>query len=370
MKNRRICHISTVHHPLDTRIFSRECISLSEKYDLTLFAASPSIDNNKVNHRKLPASKKLICRLLISHPLLLIKLLFSKKFAVYHLHDPELLPLGLLLHFFRCKVIYDVHEWFEEDILNKKLPFKKQLIGLYKWVENIALEKLYFILAEESYEQLYKNRLHNYSVILNYPDQKAIQNYGETNRHSKKLFYVGNLTGNRGLKQMIRLLNLLNDKNEFFELICIGRIDNSLKKYLSNVHDYPKVKDQIHFKNYMAIQDAMHFSTDCLAGMALYDNLPNHSNSLSTKMFEYMAVGLPVISSDFELYTHIIEQNNCGFCIELNNTEKLAEAVLELYYNPQLAKNMANNGIKAIEKYYNWESEKQKLFELYKISMA
>jgi hypothetical protein len=35
---------------------------------------------------------------------------------IYHLHDPELMPLGLLLKLQRKKVIYDVHENLPKQI--------------------------------------------------------------------------------------------------------------------------------------------------------------------------------------------------------------------------------------------------------------
>jgi len=365
MSNVIICHITTVHHPLDTRIFSRECISLSENYEVRLFAPSPILENPNVKHLKLPNHKFLFNRILISHPVLLWKLMIHKKAAIYHLHDPELLPLALFLNLFSSKVIFDVHEWVEKDIPNKMLLFHKLFIILYNWFEKLASKKLHFILAESSYEEHYKNRVSKYSVILNYPDYKAIQHHEVTNRHSKKLFYIGNLTGNRGMKQMISIINCLKCRNENFELICIGRLDKSLKKYLTGVSDYQNVKTQIHFIDYMPLTEALKFSTDCLAGMALYDDLPNHRNSLSTKMFEYMAIGLPVITSPFPAYKDIIEKNACGYCIHPDSTELLTDAVLELYNNQQLNQSMGLNGINAVKNFYNWESEKQKLLLLY-----
>jgi len=307
---------------------------------------------------------------MISHPVLLWKLLILKKAAIYHLHDPELLPLGLFLNLFSSKVIYDVHEWVEKDIPNKKVPFRKIFISLYNWFEALTSKKLYFILAENSYEQFYKNRIVNYSVIRNYPDYKAFQQYEATNRHSKSLFYIGNLTGNRGMKQMINLLTCLKYRNEDFQLICIGRLGKPLDKYLTGIPNYQKVSNQIHFIDYLPVNVAMQFSVDCLAGLALYDDLPNHRDSLSTKMFEYMAVGLPVITSNFPLYEDIVVKNSCGFCIDPDHTELLADAVLELYNNQQLANSMAMNGIKAVRNLYNWESEKQKLFNIYKNLLA
>jgi glycosyltransferase involved in cell wall biosynthesis len=355
---------------LDTRIFSKECISLSEKYEVFLFAPLPFIYHPEIKHRTLPAFKHLFIRILITHPFLFLKLLLTKRAAVYHFHDPELLPFGLLLSFFRCKVIYDVHEWVEADFSNKNIPFGGFFRYLYKVFENRSLKKLHFILAESSYKQYYQNRVANFTTVLNYPDCNSFQEFKSTSRHSRSLFYIGNITGKRGLPQMIRLLNLLNAKNEEFHLICIGEKNKVLKKQLPALPEYSKVKDQLHFYGYLQISEAMKHSVECLAGLALYDDLPNHRDSLSTKMLEYMSVGLPVITSSFPLYQDIIEKNSCGYCIDPDNTEQIAAAVLELFHNPQLAEDMSRKGISTIQEKYCWESEKQKLFELYENMLA
>ena len=44
-------------------------------------------------------------------------------------------------------------------------------------------------------------------------------------------------------------------------------------------------------------------------------------------MFEYMAAGLPVICSDFELWKEIIEKNNCGICVNPNNIVEISNAI-------------------------------------------
>jgi len=82
-------------------------------------------------------------------------------------------------------------------------------------------------------------------------------------------------------------------------------------------------------------------------------------------VFEYLSSGLTVIASNFESWQKIIVDNNCGLCVDPLKPDKIAEAIQWIFDNPSEAKKMGENGRKAIESMYNWETEKGKLIDLY-----
>ena len=81
-----------------------------------------------------------------------------------------------------------------------------------------------------------------------------------------------------------------------------------------------------------------------------------------------MAVGLPIICSDFPVWKELIEKYNCGICIPCNNIKKAIEAVQFLLNNPQIAKTMGENGRKIVYEQFNWEKEAEKMFLIYHIN--
>jgi len=93
----------------------------------------------------------------------------------------------------------------------------------------------------------------------------------------------------------------------------------------------------------------------------------NYFESLPVKMFEYMSAGIPVIASNFPLWKEIVEGNKCGICIDPQSPEEIAKAVEYLLNNPEIAKQMGENGRKVVEEKYNWENEGKKLLEVYSI---
>lgn len=78
-----------------------------------------------------------------------------------------------------------------------------------------------------------------------------------------------------------------------------------------------------------------------------------------------MSAGIPVIGSDFPLWREIIEGNQTGMCVNPLNPEAIAQVINFLFENPEEAKRMGLNGIKAIREKFNWEAEVKKLTEVY-----
>jgi glycosyltransferase involved in cell wall biosynthesis len=75
---------------------------------------------------------------------------------------------------------------------------------------------------------------------------------------------------------------------------------------------------------------------------------------------------MPVITSNFKLYRDVIEENECGICIDPLDSVALADAIEYCFSNSDEVVKMGKNGINAVETRYNWNIEEKKLFTLYK----
>jgi glycosyltransferase involved in cell wall biosynthesis len=78
-----------------------------------------------------------------------------------------------------------------------------------------------------------------------------------------------------------------------------------------------------------------------------------------------MAAKLPIIASDFQLWKSIIEDNNCGLCVNPTDINQIAHAIKTIVDNKELRLEMAENAYELVKTKYNWDIEEKKLIKLY-----
>lgn len=369
MSKPKICVMSSVHPPFDVRIFHKQCRSLVQAgYDVTLVVPHDKeeyIDGVRIKAVSKPRNRK-------ERFLKTGRAVYRKALAVnadiYHIHDPELLFYGQLLRLRRKKVIYDMHENLPRDILTKKwiTPMLRNLLANLVHIaeEKVLLNGLYIIFAETSYKKDYP-WVTNYTDILNMPDIEYLIGLSTDKKYEPvAIGYVGGVSSERGSTSMLEAISIIQNKGLKCSFHCIGPADEEhqmdLRATIKKLH-----LTDICLYGYMVPTQAWDIIRKCHIGVAVLNPDPNFYGSYPTKLFEYMALGIPVITSRFPLYQDVVEGNKCGICVDPLNTNEIADAIMWIVSNPAQAKEMGENGRRAVKKKYNWEQEAQKLLNLY-----
>jgi len=368
LPNKKVCILTTVHPALDVRIFHKEAKTLaSAGYNVTLIAQHDKeeiVEGIKII--PLPKPKNRLERFL-KLDYLLLKKAFEQKADIYHFHDPELVSIGILLKLFRKKVIYDVHEDYEAKMLNKDwIPrFLRKSIAIGFGAFEKLFSKIfdYIIVADNVIYPKFRHFLINKMVIVrNFP---PIHNFKqEKNKGKNKTFvciYAGGLSENRGLFKMVEALKYINSS---IELFLLGGFENKEDlNELKGLEEFKRVK----YFGQKSWHEVMKFLAVSDAGLNLLQPVPAYlyAGENTIKIFEYMMMGLPVISSDFPNLRKIIEEAKCGICVDPANSKEIAKAIEYLTEHPDEARKMGENGRKAVLEKYNWENESKKLLKVY-----
>jgi glycosyltransferase involved in cell wall biosynthesis len=180
-----------------------------------------------------------------------------------------------------------------------------------------------------------------------------------------KVVYVGTVTPARGSMVTLQAFDVLSRKSMGVEFICIGPVSES---HLAELEEYVSRKQlrDIRFVGRLRSSEALALASECSIGLATILPLPNYVESYPTKLFEYMALGLPVITSNFPLYREIVEVENCGICVDPEDPQEIADAIQRLIDDPELAIEMGKRGRAAALRSYRWDIEADKLLDFYR----
>ena len=161
---------------------------------------------------------------------------------------------------------------------------------------------------------------------------------------------------------MIQAMNLMPDSLHVRLKLAGPFIPPSLQEEVRRLPGWERV-DKLGVLEMSAVMDLL---SQVRAGLVLIHHpLTRFKPGLPVKMFEYMAMGLPVIASDCPPWREIIEGAGCGLLVDPAKPQVIAEAIEYVLSHPDEAENMGRRGRQAIENQYNWETEKHKLLQLY-----
>ena len=101
-------------------------------------------------------------------------------------------------------------------------------------------------------------------------------------------------------------------------------------------------------------------------GLVTYLPLQYSITGLPNKLVECMALGLPVVCSDFPLYREVAGATGAGILVDPTKPGQIADAIESLVRNPALAHRMGEAGKAAVRSRFNWQMESEKLLDLYR----
>jgi glycosyltransferase involved in cell wall biosynthesis len=391
----KICHLTSIHSPTDVRIFLKETASLAENgFEVHLVA--PGTPANKDTHSRkgdgdvsvyhsqgneLPSESIFQEKGIIFHNVqqssggrlfrmtktvwAVYRQALQIDADLYHFHDPELIPIGILLKLKRKRVILDVHEDLPKQILTKHwIPLwaRRIIAESFRLIEVISTP--FFdgvVVVTSAIAQGFPQ--HKTELVQNFPliTELVVVNPIPYRQRPPWATFVGGITEVRGITEMLKAMELLPEGLNI-KLMLAGLFrSNQLQKEAEKLPGWGHVE----FLGWQSRVEVANLLAKSRLGLVLYHPVPNHVKAQPNKLFEYMSAGLPVIASDFSLWREIISEENCGLLVDPLDPAAIAEAIQYLFENPEEAEAMGTRGQQAVVNKYNWDVEAKKLVSLY-----
>lgn len=369
----KVVHIGSGHPARHIRIHQKECRSLADAgYDVRFIAVHDKfeiIDGVKIIPVRPPQSR--FDRLCI-WPWKVYKAAISQKADIYHLHNPSLLPVGRLLALSGATVIFDMHENTPKWLLTAPwLPhsLRGAASRIYSAVERILIGGFPVIFAESSYAKDYP-WVKKHETVLNMPDTNSLLKLTAQKYDVPKVVYFGVVQPDRGSMITLEVLKILRERGQIVHWLCIGPASDAHRSEILETATKYGVADQVELHGWVSPEEGWLMVTRCHIGLALLEPLPNYTESYPTKIFEYMALGLPVITSNFPLYKSVVEEYGCGVCVDPTNSQQIAKTIESILTDVESARQMGICGRRAACERFSWPSEAAKLLLFYKSILA
>jgi glycosyltransferase involved in cell wall biosynthesis len=363
MKNNKVCHLTSVHPPFDSRIFHKECKTLAAAgYDVAIMWAHSGDETAEgVKIRAVPKYKTRRARFLRT-VWDVYRQAVREDADIYHFHDYELIPAALLLKMKGKKVIYDSHEDFPRQNLTREWlapSLRCPVSFLAEIFENLSVRAFDAVIgATPHIAERFRGLGCDTVVINNYPFLHAQPTPAmEQQQQLRAVCYAGAVSRQKGIVEIVAAIGQTD-----VMLTVAGKIEG--KGLFEQLQSMPGWK-QVNYLGYIPKKEVDALLPKCLAGLSTFHPAPNYLESQPIKMYEYMAAGIPIIVSDFPYWRNIIEKHRCGLCVDPLNAKEIAEAIQWLADHPAEAREMGANGRLAVERDYNWQTEEKKLLALY-----
>ncbi|MFG2549878.1 glycosyltransferase [Streptomyces sp. NPDC048581] len=349
----RILVVTVVHHPEDARILHREIAALRERGHRIVyaapFAAREVAPRPYVEGVDLPraAGRDRRAALRAARALLAER---GPQADVVLLHDPELLLAlpGTLRQWRRAGrvpvTVWDVHEDTAAALTMKRWlprPLRPPLRLAVRAAERLAERQLRLLLAEDAYQRRFR-RTHPVVANLTTVPPEQPEPPGDD-----RVVYLGHLSQARGAPELIEAARLLAPD---FRVEVIGAADPDVRGALTEA-DRDGV---LRWHGYLPNDRALALLSGSLAGLSLLRDQPNYRHSRPTKAVEYMAHGVPVVTTPTPLAADLIERYGCGLVVPYEDPATAAQAVRHLRADRQLRRRAAVRGWEAALSDLNW----------------
>jgi glycosyltransferase involved in cell wall biosynthesis len=362
-------HLTTVHHPHDPRIFHKQLKTLRDAgYDAQLVAShkqSETVDGIPIT--ALSQVKGRYRRIRLQREVYQEARRLNAD--VYHIHDPELIPVGhILQRVTGAALIYDMHEdyWWHGPVEGRLIRLLER--WCFQWVDHV-------VVANDHHQDITRSSAVPATRIANYfkpighvPIHAAHSCFSD--EEPLRLIYTGVISdqGGRGLSSLIRLAELVHREafNAKLKLVGICYVDRIRRQAAGRIerNGLRETLQRVGWDRYVSWEEMVPHLQRAHVGLVLGTPHPNQAEKIPTKFYEYLHFGLPILCSDFPRWRQFVEQHECGAVVPAGDPNAALNVLRRWRNDPDRYHTLAR-AARAAAPLYRWESMQPRLIRVY-----
>ena len=290
----------------------------------------------------------------------------QRRYDVIHIHNmPDFLVyMGFLPKLLGAKIILDIHDVVPELFCQKYNRTMDSIpVRLLRLTEKLCVRFAdYVIVANDIWKEKIIRRDNvapdRCSGILNYPDKKYFHRVEKKNEDGYfTAVYPGTLSHHHGIDVAIRAAAIARKAIPNFRLAVYGLSgDAGYVEYLERLVEELHVGDCVAFHGAVSHRELNEVYARSDVGVVPKRGGIFSSEAFSTKIFDFMAVGLPPVVSRTRIDEYYFDES-CILFFEPENHEHLAQRIIELYRHPERRTSIAAKGRAYIDE-NNWAVKK------------
>jgi glycosyltransferase involved in cell wall biosynthesis len=293
------------------------------------------------------------------------KLHLRKRYDVIHVHSvPDFEVLAALVpKLLGAKVILDIHDIVPEFYAQKFSVNQNSLIvKILRLIEKLSIKfSNHVIISNDLWrEKLIKRSAHKdkCTALLNLPDPKIFKRTNPVKYSGFTLIYHGVLARHQGLDIAIKAINLIKADIPLLKLIIYGKGPD--QQELVDLTKEMHLEDAVSFNETVPVDLIPDIISRAHIGVVPKRGGGFAGEAFSTKILEFMAVGVPVIAAKNKIEEYYFNDSQIMF-FEPGNVEDLAKCILELYRDPSKRQDLIENADQLLSR-FNWQVHKNTFF--------
>ena len=301
-----------------------------------------------------------------------ISLLFKRRYEVIHSHEEAAFFAMVLAELFGTLHIYDMHSSLPNQLRNFNFWGIQIFVHFFTLLEKLVIHQCdavitidndLFALVQKIKPNVSRIKIDNLALWNGF-DQDHEEQLSKMRKDLQingkiPIVYTGSFEQYQGLELLLESADIVRRTNSDIYFILVGGHSYQIER-LQKLTRKKRLENQVRFIGIVPPDEVTLYLM--LAEVLISPRLDG--TSVPLKIYSYLQSGKPIIATKLPTHTQILNEET-AVLVEPTK-ESIAEGILKLLNEPQIGKNLGQNGKNYVEERYSWDAYLGKVEKIYR----